>query len=114
MSRPTQLTCILSSILLGCSNYFVIKIVEPSTALFLASYLFCVITCLLFAPVEAAKKPLTHKLRTRYKLISLTILGVCFLATPFLPTRVGTSITYAFVCTALLVWIAKIVQKNSP
>lgn len=111
---PTQLTCVLSSILLGCSNYFVIELIEPSSALFLIIYLFCAITCLLFAPVETTKKPLTHKLRVHYKLISLSILGVCFLINPFLPIKIGTSISYAFVCTAFLVLIPKTVQKKGP
>ena len=70
---PSNLSCILSSVLLGASNYFIPNFLL-NEFLTLCLYSFLLVICWFFAPVKNYQKKLLAKGRFYYKFHSLFLL----------------------------------------
>ncbi len=110
---PTQFTCILTSSLLGISNWLIIQSVKLSMMPILIISSCCIIVCLLLAPIDSTKLILSKKERRTHKIISIFILILGTLASLILPINISSSIMYAFFCTCVLIVVKKIsTHKN--
>lgn len=100
---PTQFTCILSSTLLGISNYFVINRFHPNENQFFYAFTLCLIICIICSPTRTNKIKLSHQMYVQKKITSILIIILGYLATYILPITIGVSITYAFLCVVFLI-----------
>lgn len=105
LHAPSELCCIVSSIFIGATNYFVIQYAK----LTIWAFLFCLLICLFFAPTDTSKLDLTQQQKRVFKIKSglFIILGtaICFLIGE---NTFTLSIMYAFVCAASLCAISNL------
>lgn len=99
LHAPSELSCIVSSILIGATNYFVIQYAK----LTLWTFLFCLLICLFLAPTDTSKLELTQQQKRLFKIKSgfIILIGsaTCFLIGE---NTFTLSIMYAFVCASSL------------
>lgn len=96
---PTQLTCILGSVLLGCLNHWAIIYLKQTPIV----YLLLIFMCILFAPTSSDKILLTSKQKFIHKLISVIIISIGLL----LYFKIGinkltATFFYSFCCVVFL------------
>ena len=108
---PTQLSCILSSSLLGISNMLIIRHFELRIWHIITILLGSLIICLLFAPIDSTKVILSKTEQKKEKIISIFILMFGAFAYFLLPTNFSSSIIHAFLCTDILI-VAKKISDN--
>lgn len=105
LHAPSELSCIVSSVLIGGTNYFAIQYANVT----IWAFLFCLLICMLFAPTDTSKLELTQQQKRVYKLkAGFTILvgaAICLLIGENTFTR---SVLYAFVCASLLCAVLKL------
>ena len=108
----TQLSCILSSTMLGISNYFIceFQIILFANPLFITGV--CLFICILFSPVDSGKIILSPREYYKRKIISssITIIGIAI----YLITKnnIGISIIYAFFCGCMLIILSLFCNKK--
>ena len=66
----TQLSCILSSCLMGISNWMVIAYIPYQSTIALLICAICIVTFMLYAPLDTPKYKLTHSMAKKEKLYS--------------------------------------------
>lgn len=113
LHAPTQFTCILSSLAIGISNYFVLQHKNMDVSDMLIIFIGCVIICFLYAPVDSGKLKLSQKEYRRKKIISIVFLVLGTLISITLQNNISCSIMYSFFCTCLLILIKKVYDKLS-
>lgn len=96
---PTQLTCILGSILLGCLDRWAIIYLKQT----LWGYLLLIFMCILFAPTSNNKIFLSPKQKHIHKLISVLIVSIGLLLFYKIGvTKLTTTVFYSFCCVIFL------------
>lgn len=111
---PTQFTCIISSSLLGMSNWIVLQYVNINIIHIFTLSIGCMIICLLFAPMNSRKSELSTLQQCQEKGISILLIGIGALVSYLLPCRISISIMYAFFCTCILMLLKKVSDKLIP
>lgn len=106
----TNERCILSTSILGISNFVAIKYQDIWTKYLGCIVLFIVLTCIFLAPIESTKKVLSKKERCMYKLISIAILCISLIMSKILGGKIATTIIYSLLTASLLMIIARIKQ----
>lgn len=105
---PTQSSCIISSSLLGISCSLYAKATFLPWYLDSVVYIFVFIVVILFAPVRSQKIILTQRKVISNKIISVLLAFGPFLLSCFMDNTISRSLTYACLCTAVLVMLSVI------
>ena len=113
LHAPTQLSCIVSSCLLGISNLLVIEFIPYHTISAWFMFLLCIVLCILYAPTDTSKYELTYSMRKKEKFYSVSILVIEFVAALILKNEISISILYSDVCVCILLLIKKIHKVKS-
>ena len=99
LHAPSELSCIISSILIGVTNYFSIQYAKLS----IWTFLLCLLICLLLAPTDTSKLELTPRQKIVFKIKScfsiLVGTSICFIIGK---NTFTLSIMHAFVCASSL------------
>ena len=111
LHAPTQFSCILSSCLLGISNWLILKYTSYHVMGALIACLFCILVCMLFAPTDTSKYELTKSMRKKEKLYSVSVLMIGFVIAFILKNEISISIIYSDVCVCILLLIKVIIRK---
>lgn len=111
LHAPTQISCIVSSCLLGISNWLVIKFIcfQTINAWFIC--ILCIAICFLYAPTDTSKYKLTASRRKKEKLYSISILMIEFVVVLILKNKISISILYSNVCVCILLLTKVILRK---
>lgn len=103
LHASSELSCILSSILIGVTNYYSIQYIH----LTIWSFLYCLLICLFLAPINTCKFELTQKhkrmLKAKACFIILINATFCFIIGE---NTLTLSSMYALVCACSLCTIA--------
>ena len=111
LHAPTQLSCIISSCLLGISNSLVIELLSYQTINAWCIFFFCVSICFLYAPTDTSKYQLTESIRNKEKFYSILIIIIgCFIAL-ILKNSISISILYSYICVCILLLLKVILRK---
>lgn len=102
LHAPTQLSCIVSSCLLGISNWLVIDFIPYHTISAWFIFLLCIAICILYAPTDTSKYDLTDSMRKKEKFCSVSILIIGFVVALILKNEISISILYSDVCVCTL------------
>lgn len=111
LHAPTHFSCILSSCLLGISNWLIIKNITYNLTILVIGYLFCIIVCILYAPTDSSKYELTRSMRKKEKIFSLSILIIGFIASLIFKNEISISILYSNICVCILLLIRIFIRK---
>ena len=98
----TQLSCILSSCLLGISNWIVIEYIPYQSTIALLVCAICIVTFMLYAPLDTPKYKLTHSMEKKEKLYSILIILIELLICFALKNKLSVSILYSDMCVYIL------------
>ncbi|MCR5754922.1 MAG: accessory gene regulator B family protein [Acetatifactor sp.] len=100
---PTQISCIISSVILGCMNQWAILNVNQS----IGSYILCICLCVILAPHHNSKLSLSQKQRWKYKLASIIIICIGMYSYAVLgSSNITSTIHYAYLCGCTLLLVA--------
>lgn len=111
LHAPTQSSCILSSSLLGISNYFILRCFKIDALDIIIIFIACTIICILYAPTDSEKLNLSPSESRKHKKIAITLLILGTLLSVILQNTISTSIMHSFFCTCLLILLKKVSDK---
>lgn len=111
LHAPTQSACIISSCILGASNWMILKVFSYRMINISFICIFCIGVCFLYAPTDTTKFELTEMMQKKEKYCSLLVLGIGFLIAFILKNSISISIVYSSFCVCILV-IAKIIGRR--
>ena len=111
LHAPTQLSCIVSSCLLGISNWLIQNYTSYHVTGAFIACLFCILVCMLFAPTDTSKYELTESMRKKENLYSVSVLMIGFVIAFILKNEISISILYSDVCVCVLLLIKVIIRK---
>lgn len=109
---PTHLSCIVSSCILGMSNWIIIMFVPYNTMLIWLIICICNIICILYAPAETSKFNYNDSTRKKEKLYSLFILETGSIISLPLQNKLSISILYANLCVCILLILNVVTNKS--
>lgn len=107
----TQLSCILSSCLMGISNWMVIAYIPYQSTIALLICAICIVTFMLYAPLDTPKYKLTHSMAKKEKIYSILIILIEFLICIVLKNKLSVSILYSDICVYILFVIRKLITS---
>ena len=111
LHAPTQFSCIISSCLLGFTNWLVIEFISYKTIFACFLCVVCIVICFLYAPTDTPKYKLTKSMRKKEKIYSTSILIIGFIIALILKNKISISILYSDVCVCILVLTKVIIRK---
>ena len=106
----TNERCIISTSLLGMSNFIAIKYQELLSSYTRFIVIFIIVTCILFAPIKSTKKLLSSKECNVHKCISLVIIICSVIVALIVGGKIATTIIFSLFSASILMIIAFIEQ----
>lgn len=104
----SQLSCIVSSTLLGISNTFALNFFNPDFCLLFPIFVLAIFVFIFLVPIISPTKPLSPLLAYRNKKIALFLIILYFFLSLILPPSIGITITHATITTCILVILSKL------
>lgn len=102
----TNERCILSTSILGISNFVAIKYQDIWVRYLGCIVLFIILTCICLAPIKSTKKVLSKNERWLQKLISITIICGCLIISKIMGGKIAVAIIYSLLTASVLMIIA--------
>lgn len=113
LHASTQFTCILSSVVLGMSNYIILQYQNIEASDMLIISICCIIVCIFYAPVDSGKLQISLSEARKQKIISIVIIMLGTLVSVSFQNSISISIMYSFFCTCTLILIKKVSDRLS-
>ena len=87
---------------MGISNWMVIAYIPYQSTIALLICAICIVTFMLYAPLDTPKYKLTHSMAKKEKLYSILIILIEFLICIVLKNKLSVSILYSDICVYIL------------